>query len=178
MKKLLFILLLTGCGNSEFVHGDWTGNICVTPDFNDDQNVLIYQATQEWKERSYANVNLQVSFLNNFGNYDEDDCDGIVFYKTPPNGMIGSTGIPTSTGEPIYIYLNPILNTLNQDQINNFYSVTLHEFGHYLGAEHSPYCNDIMYWKLNGVYHLSDNDVNQLWHPYPIDKYNDLTYCL
>lgn len=182
MKRLfLFTLLLTGC-SGEFVHGDWNGNICITPEFSDSKNVLIYQATQEWKEKSHKRVNLQVSFLNNYGNYDEDYCDGVVFNQDPPGSAIGRTSLPSIDGEPVYIYLTPTLPT--EDQIpdqelsNAFYSVTLHELGHYLGANHSPYCNDLMYWKFSGIYHLSDNDVNQLWHPYQELKYDKLGYCL
>lgn len=179
MKLLLLsILLLTGCGG-DFVHGKWTGNMCVTPGFSDDKNVLIYQATQEWKEKSHSNVDLQVRFLNN---HDENDCDGIVFNQDPPDDSVGETARPSIAGDPVYIYLKPTLpiDDLFPDQelSNTFYSVTLHELGHYLGPNHSPYCNDIMYWKVNDVYHLSDNDVHQLSHPYPDNKYDKLTYCL
>lgn len=177
MKSLFVIIpfLLLGC-SGQFTHGDWTGNICITPAFNDDENILIYQATQEWKEKSGDNVNLQVSILNN---HDENGCDGIVFRKNLVPKHLGVTARPALDGDPVNIYLSSTLFANDTSQDNVFYAVALHEIGHYLGPNHSPYCDDIMYWRARDtVRHLSDRDVNQLWHPYPQSKYDDLDYCL
>jgi Matrixin len=181
--KTLFLItpfLLLGCA-APYHHGSWTGNICITPGFNDDQTVLLYQATQEWKDRSDDNVNLNVSILNN---HEENGCDAVVFPNVPPNSEsgIGVTEYPSEEGYAVYIYIDPNLSIVDQlpdqENSNTFYDVSLHELGHYLGARHSPYCDDVMYWKVNAFYHLTDNDVNQLWHPYPIGKYDNLDYCL
>lgn len=175
MKKLLPIsLLLLGC--SGWVHGDWNGTACVPPNYFDaDEQVAIWQSTKEWQDRSKDNVNLQLNFLNND---DLHGCDVIVERKdltTEPDHPIGLTEEPPLAGDPTFIYLTNNLHITDVDQ--SFYETILHEFGHYLGANHSPYCSDIMYWKYTKVYHLTDRDVNQLWHPYPHHLYDKLPYC-
>lgn len=178
MKKLLLVLFLTAC-SGPWRHGNRDGNVCVTTDFNADEDALILQSTQEWHDRSNSEVNLEVSYLNNA---DLQGCD-VVLHKRDLSDVqdkpIGLTEEPPYKDDVTFIYVsNTLIAGDNPDVNNAFYETVLHEFGHYLGANHSPYCRDTMYWKLtSNNFHLTDNDINQLWNPYPHHKYDEIPYC-
>jgi hypothetical protein len=178
LKILLLALFLTAC-SGPWRHGNRDGNVCVTTDFNADEDVVIFQSTQEWGTKSDGVVNLEVSYLNND---DLQKCDAVIHksdLSQAKDQPIGLTEEPPYKGDTVFIYISNGLTASDNPDVNNaFYGTVLHELGHYLGANHSPYCLDTMYWKYNGKnYHLTDNDINQLWSPYPHYKYDDITYC-
>lgn len=102
---------------------------------------------------------------------DQNSVTFFIYHKKIENVM--SSSVELGNGGPSALQLNDYAINTSQAGLNMTYptlsvkkSVAMHELGHALGLAHSSYTNSVMYPVDQGVYQLSEADLNGLKNIY------------
>jgi hypothetical protein len=163
MNKYLIILLCLFSFACSGPYGNPNGVVCVHSGFTPEHNKSIFDAANEWYEKTNGDVNLR---LDNTGDY-EDDCD-LQIKAIPGPETVGSFHWDIGhTYNYTTIVLEDSVPAEYEELVPNwFYAIALHELGHYLtGPAHSTNSEDIMYkTQQPTVFHLTEDDVNRFYN--------------
>ncbi len=143
MKQILpLVLLLTGCIDIAKPSHDELHRVWCLKDVSAENADIIQDAMTEWNERS----DMTTWSIGTSG------CDGFI---------VGMHEVPGKTEWAAETHYRDSIYFETDFTGAPLYHIMLHELGHVASLNHSDNPDDIMYYAVTDVAHLSDGDIAQ-----------------